>query len=75
MISNNNQKVLSVNGRLQAIWVESILDKAGVPVSFCISKEDAYLDVLVSDKNADEAIMLLNPELNMRKACGSPVTF
>ena len=75
MNTNNKQKVLSVNGRLQAIWVESILVNAGVPVSFCTSKDGAYLDVLVSDEKVNEATILLNPELNIIRACCVPAAF
>ena len=62
MNTNNNQKVFSVNGRLQAIWVESILVQAGVPVSFGASNSGAYLDVFVPSENAYDANNILHPE-------------
>ena len=62
MSTNKNQKVFSVNGRLQAIWVESILEQAGVPVSFGVSKSGAYLDVFVPSENAYDANNILFPE-------------
>ena len=62
MNTNNNQKVFSVNERLQAIWVESILVQAGVPVSFGVSKSGAYLDVFVPYENVYDANNILHPE-------------
>ena len=62
MNTNNNQKVFSVNGRLQAIWVESILVQAGVPVNFGVSKSGAYLDVFVPSENVYDANNILFPE-------------
>jgi hypothetical protein len=55
-------KVFSVNGRLQAIWVESILVQAGVPVTFCDSKAGTYLDVLVPTEKVYDAKNILYPE-------------
>ena len=62
MNTNKNQKVFSVNGRLQAIWVESILVQAGVPVSFGLSKSGDYMDVFVPTENAYDAKNILFPE-------------
>ena len=62
MNTNNNQKVFSVNGRLQAIWVESILVQAGVPVSFGVSKSGAYLDIFVPSEKVYDAKNILFPE-------------
>jgi len=62
MNTSNNQKVFSVNGRLQAIWVESILVQAGVPVSLGVSKSSDYLDVFVPSENAYDANNILHPE-------------
>jgi len=62
MNTTTNQKVFSVNGRLQAIWIESILVQAGVPVSFRNSKAGAYLDVFVPAENVYDANIILYPE-------------
>ncbi len=62
MKTTNNQKVFSVNGWLQAIWIESILVRAGVPVSFGVSKSGAYLDVFVPAENVYDADHILHPE-------------
>jgi len=62
MNTNNNQKVFSVNGRLQAIWVESILVQASVPVSLGVSKSGDYLDVFVPSENVYDAKNILFPE-------------
>jgi hypothetical protein len=67
MNTNNFQKVFSVNGRLQAIWVESILEQAGVPVSFGNSKSGDYLDVFVAAENAYDAKNILYPERPAKK--------
>jgi hypothetical protein len=64
MNTNLNQKVYSVSGQLQAIWVESILEKAGIPVSFCVSNNDTYLDVLVANEKVFDAKNILNSERN-----------
>jgi len=66
MNASNNQKVFSVNGRLQAILIESILEKAGVPVSFGASKSGAYLDIFVPSENAYDANKILHPELPVK---------
>ena len=69
MNTNNIQKVFSVNGRLQAIWVESILVQAGVPVSFHASKTGAYLDVFVPVEKAFDANNILYPEHPAKEIC------
>jgi hypothetical protein len=69
MNTTNNQKVYSVNGRLQAIWVESILLQAGVPVSFVVSKSGDYLDVIVPAENVYDANNILHPERHSKAIC------
>jgi hypothetical protein len=64
MNEKNNQKVYSVNGRLQAIWMGSILEQAGIPVNLRSSKTGAYLDIYVPDSYAYDAKKILNPEYN-----------
>jgi hypothetical protein len=71
MKANKNQKVYSANGRLQAIWVESILVQAGVPVSFCESRTGAYLDVFVPKEHVFDAKNILNPEHESKEMCSN----
>jgi hypothetical protein len=62
MSENKYQRVYSVNGALQAIFVRSMLEKAGIPASVAHAKGPHYLDVLVPAARVEEASLLLHPE-------------
>jgi hypothetical protein len=62
MTTHKYQKVYSANGILQAIVLQSMLEKAGIPAAIVHSKNGSYLDVLVSEKLAEEARNLLNAQ-------------
>jgi hypothetical protein len=62
MGTQNNTKVISVNGMLQALTVQDALEKAGIPVTIANAKGEAYLDVLVPSEWVYDAQNLLSPE-------------
>ncbi len=53
------EKVLSVNGRLQAAVVQDALEQAGLQVSLSVSKNGGYMDICVPEKQAGTASGLL----------------
>jgi hypothetical protein len=62
MGKRNMQSVYSVNGSLQAISVQSVLENAGIPVNLKVSKSGSYLDVMVPEDCVFNATNLLYPE-------------
>jgi hypothetical protein len=54
------QKVLSVNGRLQAAVVQDTLEQAGLQVSLSLSRTGGYMDICVPEIQAMRAAGLLN---------------
>lgn len=62
MSTNKSKKVYSVNGILQAIALQSALEKAGIPAAIVHSKNGSYLDILVSANLAEEARNLLDAQ-------------
>jgi hypothetical protein len=62
MNTNNYQKVLAVNGTLQAVSIQSTLEQAGIPTNIVASQNGPYLSVLVPSEWLDEAQNLLAPE-------------
>ncbi len=62
MGKRNMQSVYSVNGSLQAMSVQSVLENAGIPVNLKVSKSGSYLDVVVPEEYVFNAMNLLYPE-------------
>ena len=62
------QKVHSVNGFLQGLMVESMLEQAGIPVDLVSAHASAYLDVYVPQECAFDAFAVLHPELAIEAA-------
>lgn len=56
------QKVYSTNGTLQAVNIQSALERAGIPAAVSHSKNGTYLDVLVPEGLSEQANSLLYPE-------------
>ena len=75
MATENYRSVYTVNGRLQAVLVQSVLERAGVPVALKRSISGAYIDVLVPENFVFDASNLLHPTpgaaeiLSARAAC------
>ncbi len=54
-------KVYSVNGRLQAALVQTMLENAGIPATITASPSGNYQDVLVPEIFAYQAKNIFNP--------------
>lgn len=55
MKTKNYQKVCSVSSELQAAVLQSILEKAGIPVVVENSQSSCYLDILTSHDHVFDA--------------------
>jgi hypothetical protein len=72
MNPGNFEIVYSVQGRLQAALIESMLKKAGVPAVLASSRNGAYLDICVEREYAFDARNLLNPAIGAGEICVFP---
>ncbi len=62
MNTNNYQKVFSVNGKLQATAIQSMLEMAGMTACIVDSHTHGYQDVLVPQEHVFDATNILYPE-------------
>ena len=65
MSEQTYQKVYSVNGILQANFIQSGLELAGIPAIIALTKNETYLDVLVPEEFVIQAEQVLYPEQPM----------
>jgi hypothetical protein len=61
MAKESLRRVYTVNGRLQAVLVQIVLEQAGVPVRLKSAASGAYIDVFVPESYAYDASNLLHP--------------
>ncbi|HEX2980328.1 MAG TPA: hypothetical protein VHO48_08700 [Anaerolineaceae bacterium] len=69
MSESNYQKVSSANSSLQAVAMQVTLENAGIPVEVSPSPNDSYLDVMVPEGFAGEAVRLIYPECPRGEIC------
>jgi len=62
MDATSYQKIISVNGMLQAAVVQQQLEQAGIPAIIAVSDNSSYLDVLVPVPCLFDAQNLLTAE-------------